>query len=221
MSTIAGPSRGEIEAMLPWYAVGTLNRRDAARVEAVLARDAELVRHYDVVREELAETIRLNESLGAPRARAGERLFAAIAVEGSRVSTRGSALLRWHRVGTWLSGLSPRVLSWSATVATLALVLQAGLLAGLGDGRYTSQSVKDTLSAGDAYAFVAFAPQASFADITKFLRAHKAYVVDGPRADGIYTIRVKASALSQEEVAEAVQELRQPNDVVRFIGLSR
>jgi anti-sigma-K factor RskA len=59
--------RREIEALLPWYAAGTLSRRDADRVEQTLAGDCELARRYDLVRKELAETILLNETLGAPR----------------------------------------------------------------------------------------------------------------------------------------------------------
>jgi hypothetical protein len=73
--------RHEIESMLPWHAAGTLGRRDAERVEQALAEDSELARRYELVRKELAETIRLNESLGAPSARAMEKLFAAIDAE--------------------------------------------------------------------------------------------------------------------------------------------
>jgi hypothetical protein len=75
------PERHEIEALLPWYAAGTLSRREAELVERVLAGDSELARRYDIVRQELAETIHLNETLGAPSARAMEKLFAAIDVE--------------------------------------------------------------------------------------------------------------------------------------------
>jgi hypothetical protein len=75
------PERHEIEALLPWYAAGTLSRREADLVERMLAGDRELARRYDLVRQELAETIRLNETLGAPSARAMEKLFAAIDVE--------------------------------------------------------------------------------------------------------------------------------------------
>src|SRR5215510_15076012 len=76
----------EIEALLPWHAAGTLGHRDAERVEAALATDAELARQYELVREELAETIHLNESLGAPSARAMEKLFAAIDAEEARAT---------------------------------------------------------------------------------------------------------------------------------------
>src|SRR5262249_4266376 len=72
------PGRHEIEELLPWHAAGTLSRRDADRVEQALAGDRELARRYELVRRELAETARLNESLGAPSARAMEKLSAAI-----------------------------------------------------------------------------------------------------------------------------------------------
>ena len=66
--------RNEIEALLPWYAAGTLSRHDADRVEHSLAGDPEIARRYDLVRQELAETIHLNETLGVPSARAMEKL---------------------------------------------------------------------------------------------------------------------------------------------------
>lgn len=73
--------RRKIESMLPWHAAGTLDRCDAECVERALAEDSELARRYELVREELAETIRVNEMLGAPSARAMEKLFAAIDAE--------------------------------------------------------------------------------------------------------------------------------------------
>src|SRR6478736_7634678 len=75
---------GEIEMLLPWHAAGTLNARDARRVEEALARDPGLARQYAVIREEYAETISLNETLGAPSVRAMQKLFAAIDAEPSR-----------------------------------------------------------------------------------------------------------------------------------------
>src|SRR5262249_43248275 len=76
--------RHEIESLLPWHAAGNLDRCDAERVERALAEDVELAQRYELVREELAETIHLNESLCAPSARAMEKLFAAIDAEEAR-----------------------------------------------------------------------------------------------------------------------------------------
>ena len=64
--------RQEIERLLPWHAAGTLSRREADLVERALAGDTELAQRYDLVRQELAETIHLNETLGAPSERAME-----------------------------------------------------------------------------------------------------------------------------------------------------
>src|SRR5262245_64441626 len=75
------PEYQEIEALLPWYAAGTLSRRDANRVEPALAGDRELARQYDLVREELVETIHLNQTLGAASGSAIDRLCAAIDAE--------------------------------------------------------------------------------------------------------------------------------------------
>lgn len=75
------PGRREIEELLPWHAAGTLKQRDAARVEQALAGDRELSRCHELIRQELAGTIRLNETLGAPSGRAIEKLFAAIDAE--------------------------------------------------------------------------------------------------------------------------------------------
>ena len=81
-------ARHEIEELLPWYATGTLSGRDAERVEQALAGDRELAQRYDLVRRELAETTRLNEALGAPSARAMDKLFAAISAEEARAPRR-------------------------------------------------------------------------------------------------------------------------------------
>src|SRR4029453_18442818 len=100
MNTISKePERHEIEALLPWYAAGTLSRRDANRVEQALAGDRELAWQYELIREELVETIPLKETLGAPSTRAIERLFAAIDAEEARAPRRR----RWFDLGSRIS----------------------------------------------------------------------------------------------------------------------
>src|SRR3981189_815312 len=74
----------DIEMLLPWHAAGTLSARDARRVEEALARDPELAKQYAVIQEEYAETIHLNESLGAPPARALHKWFTATDGEPAR-----------------------------------------------------------------------------------------------------------------------------------------
>src|ERR1043166_8619590 len=116
----------EIEMLLPWHAAGTLNARGARRVEEALARDPELARQYAVIREEYAETIGLNESLGAPSARAMQKLFAAIDAEPERKPSQSVSLSA--RVSEFFARLSPRTLAWSASLGAVALLLQAGVI---------------------------------------------------------------------------------------------
>ena len=117
---------GEIEALLPWHAAGTLSARDTSRVEDALARDPSLAKQYAVIREEYAETIALNESLGAPSSRAMQKLFAAIDAEPAR---KPSASLSFSaRIAEFFASLSPRTLAYSAALGALALLLQAGVI---------------------------------------------------------------------------------------------
>ena len=95
--------RREVESLLPWYSAGTLNCRDAERIERALAADRELAQRFELVREELAETIRLNEMLGAPSERAMDKLFAAIEAEEARAPARGFS------AGLDLSAVGPRI----------------------------------------------------------------------------------------------------------------
>lgn len=118
---------GEIEALLPWHAAGTLNARDARRVDDALARDADLARQYEVIREEYAETIALNESLGAPSGRAMQKLFAAIDAEPVRKDTSKSISFG-SRLSSWFGGLSPRTLMAGTAIGCLAIMLQAGVI---------------------------------------------------------------------------------------------
>src|SRR5438105_8377667 len=120
---------GEIEMLLPWHAAGTLNARDARRVEEALARDPELARQYAVIREEYAETIHLNESLGAPSARAMQKLFAAIDGEPVRKPSLTSRVST--RIAQFFASLSPRTLAYASGVAAVALLLQAGVIGAL------------------------------------------------------------------------------------------
>ena len=117
---------GDIEALLPWYAAGTLDARDTRRVAEALDRDPELARQYAVILEEYAATIELNESLGAPSSRTMHKLFAAIDAEPAQAAAGGPGL--GARFAGFFAGLSPKALAWSASAAGLALLLQAGLI---------------------------------------------------------------------------------------------
>ena len=213
------PERQEIEELLPWYAAGTLSRRDAQRVEDALANDPELARRYALVREEFGETIHLNETLGAPPARALEKLFAKIDAEPER--RQAVSLNLGSRIGEFFASLSPRTLAWSASAAAIAILLQAGLLADImlkeTKTGYETASAPTTDPGVGAFTLIRFAPQASSDDITKFLEANKLSIAAGPMAGGLYKVRVAVTGIPKGELANIVKKLQQ-DKVVGFIA---
>ena len=201
----------EIEALLPWYAAGTLHQRDRQRVEEALQQNPELMRQLDLVREEFAETIHLNETLGAPSPRVADRLMAAIDAEGPATPRRVSGA-----AAGWLAGLfpslSPRTMAVAASCAVLVIGLQAVLLADV----FMRPAVQPQSPApeqahrglGGSFAVVRFARQASASEITNFLQHYQAAVVDGPNMGGVYRVRVAMSQLAKGEVARIVERMR-------------
>lgn len=210
---------GEIEMLLPWHAAGTLNARDARRVEEALARDPELAKQYAVIREEYAETIHLNESLGAPSVRAMQKLFAAIDGEPVRRPSLSSRISTG--VAQFFTSLSPRTLAWSATAAAVALLLQAGVIGTvlLKGQTYQTASLSMNekpaaapmtreLAAGGTppRALVRFAPDAKMADINALLDNYQAVVVGG--ANGLFRLQFGGKAMSKDEVTSLMSKLR-------------
>ena len=203
---------GEIEMLLPWHAAGTLNARDTRRVNEALARDSELAKQYAVIREEYAETIHLNESLGAPSARAMQKLFAAI---DSEPAVRPSASLNFSaRITEFFAGLSPRTLAWSASLGGLALLLQAGLIGAVLVTNQTSSfqtaSLQNETARPEAppRALVRFAPDARVADIMALLESYQASIVDGAKG-GMFRLQFGNKAMTKDEVAALMGKLQQ------------
>ena len=209
---------GEIEMLLPWHAAGTLNARDARRVEEAMARDPELAKQYAVIREEYAETIHLNESLGAPSARAMQKLFAAIDGEPVRKPSVASRIST--SIAQFFSSLSPRTMAWSAGAAALALLLQAGVIGTVLMKGQTYQTASLTvneraaapmtveLAAGGTppRALVRFAPDAKMSDINALLDTYQATVVGG--ANGLFRLQFGGKSMSKDEVAGLMSRLR-------------
>ncbi len=207
-----------IEALLPWHAAGTLNRRDAERVEAALAGDRELAQRYDLVREELGETILLNETLGAPSARAMQKLFAAI--EAEKAPRRRASFNLGGRIAEFLAGFTPRTLAYSATAAAVVLLIQAAVIGtvmvnqfGAPGPQLASHGITD-----GSLAMVRFAPQATSAEISAFLEANKASVVDGPKR-GLYNIRLAVTGMPKEEIAKIIKRMQDQSKIVEFIAV--
>jgi anti-sigma factor RsiW len=208
---------GDIEALLPWHAAGTLSARDTRRVEDALLRDPSLAKQYAAIQEEYAETIALNESLGAPSSRAMQKLFASIDAEPAR---KPSASLRFStRIAEFFASLSPRTLAFSAALGALALLLQAGvigaILATQQTGSFQTASLsgpKETAVRGlgqetGPRAFVRFAPDSRVSDITAFLDANQASIIDST-AGGMFRLQFGDKPMSRQEIAALMTRLQ-------------
>jgi anti-sigma factor RsiW len=203
----------EIEMLLPFHVAGTLNARDARRVDEALARDPELARQYAVIREEYAETIHLNESLGAPSVRAMQKLFAAIDGEPARKPSLSLGLST--RIAGFFASLSPRTLAWSASLGALALLMQAGIIGAVLVKNQSASFQTASLSMNEpvtrdlagvpARALVRFAPDARVADINALLDNYQASIVGG--ANGLFRIQF-GKAMSKAELAGLMSRLR-------------
>ena len=212
----------EVEMLLPWHAAGTLNPRDARRVDEALARDPELAKQYAVIRQEYAETIDLNESLGAPSARAMRKLFAAIDAEPASKPSLSRGI--WTRIAGFFASLSPRTLAWSSSLGALVLVLQAGVIGTLVKNQPTSFQTASlsmdepiTRSLGveqPPRALVRFAPDARIADITALLDRYQAAIID--TRGGMFRLQFGSKAMAKDQIAGLMSRLQSE----KIIGLA-
>jgi hypothetical protein len=214
---------GDIEMLLPWYAAGTLNARDVRRVEEALARDPDLAKQYAVIREEYAETIDLNESLGAPSARAMQKLFVAIDEEPVRKPSLSSVPAA--RISGFFAGLSPRTLAWSASLGAILLLLQAGVIGAVlmknqGSSFQTaSLDMSERAAAPTApitrdlgggtppRALVRFSDDARVSDIKALLNNYHASIVGGGQED-MFRLQFGNGAMRKDEVAALLSKLQ-------------
>ncbi|WP_024508818.1 zf-HC2 domain-containing protein [Bradyrhizobium sp. ARR65] len=208
-----GPS--DIELLLPWYAAGTLTARDARRVEEALARDPDLARQFAVIREEYAETIVVNESLGAPSGRPLQKLFAAIDAEPERRRRARVGLVA--RVSGFFASLSLRTLAWCVSLGALVLVLQAGVIATVLIGNQSAPYQTASLGmnepvvhylggAAPPRALVRFAPEARIADITALLDKYQASII-GRARDDMFRLQFGDQAMSKEDRSSVINKL--------------
>jgi hypothetical protein len=173
-----------------------------------------------MVRDELGATIQLNETLGAPSARAMTELFAKIDAEPKR-APRGRGL--GGRIAEFFGGFTPRAMAYASAAAVLAIVLQAGVIGVMltkSGGEYETASAPTTAPGVGAFTIIRFAPQATMDDITKFMEMNKFSVVAGPSAGGLYKVRVGEAALPANDLNALVKKL-QSDKVVGFVAPTR
>ena len=215
----------EIEALLAWYAAGTLSVADRTRVDSYLAAHPEAVAHVLLAREEREGVIAANDAIKL--ATDGLKLAPAILArvrspQAVKPVSRFARALDW--AGDFLSGLEPRQLAMAGLAAGVLLVAQTSLMGVLMAGRGAGGSTYGTASGpalAGTYAMVGFAPDATAARIGLLLREDGLSIIDGPRADGLYRVRLSTAKLSDAEAGQALARLTSRTSVVSFAALSR
>ncbi|TCR67021.1 hypothetical protein [Bosea sp. BK604] len=221
--TIANdPQRVAIEELLPFYANGRISAPDKVRVEKALADDPELVTRLEIIREDMAETALLNESLGAPSPRVLDRLMTQIEAEPQQTTllmrARGG-FLTW--LGQLLAAQPPRRLAYASAAALALIAIQGAALTGFvlrgGGGGFQTASTSGA-QASERYVLLSFKPEARAGDIAAFFKRYDAAVVDGPRANGYFKVRVGDASLTPAQVDAIAARMKNEGEIIGFVA---
>lgn len=219
-ATATDPKRADLELLLPFYANGRIAAADRARVEAALAVDPELALRLEIVRDEMAETTLLNESLGAPSPGALDRLMAGVDAEPRRRGLLASAkggFMTW--LGSLMAAQPPRRLAYAGALACALIAIQGIALTGVVLRERTGfETASVPAAASERYVLLSFASDARAGDIAAFFRRFDASVVDGPRANGYFKVRVGDASLTQAQVDAIASRMKAEAAIVRFVA---
>jgi anti-sigma factor RsiW len=219
---LADSEREEIEMLLPWYATGRLGPSDQARVEAYLAIHPEMARQLDLVRAERDEAVAGNEALGWPSAAATERLMAALPTARPGRGPLQALRDALRRVGGLFVVPATGTVRWAAVAAAVLIGVQAVAIATLVSQRPGPYRTASGAHTGDGIVLlVTFADDARATAISQLLADFDASIVDGPRAGGVYKIRLRTEESSPPAREARVRKLAERRDVVRAVLPSR
>ena len=215
----------EIEMLLPWHAAGTLNARDARRVDEALARDP---RARQAIRGDPRGIRRDHSSQREPRCAVRARDAEAVRRDRCRAGAQavGCRSNLSARISDFFASLSPRTLAWSASLGALALLLQAGVIGAVLMKNQPASFQTASLSMNEPSrrhharsgqrcapprALVRFAPDARVADITALLDNYQASIIDGAKG-GMFRLQFGNKAMSKDEVAGLMSKLQKRED---------
>lgn len=226
MSNVLNEADREIENLLPFYHNGRISAADHARVEAALRASAELRRRLDIIAEEAGVAITLNEQLGAPSSRALDALMAKIEAEPKRMVQQIGAARRglMERLGGLLVALSPKTLAYATAAAVAIIAAQGVVITGVvpgGPGASSYQTASAPALSEGTFVLVSFVPEAKAGAIADLLKSVGASIVEGPRASGLYRVRIGDKALPKAEAERILAQLQAARDVVSLVAPDR
>jgi anti-sigma factor RsiW len=220
--SVEDAEREEIEMLLPWYITGRLDPADLVKVEAYLATHPQVARQLDLARSERDETVAANEALGFPPAGATERLMAALPAARPGWAALRAVKGALQQVGDLFVAPTANAVRWAAVAAAVLLAVQAVAIVSLVSERSGTYQTASGGQTGDGVAvLVTFADDAKATAISQLLTDLDASVVDGPKAGGVYKIRLRTEDRSQAAREAVVRRLAERRDIVRAVLPSR
>jgi hypothetical protein len=182
---------------------------DKARVEAALAGDAKLWASLRLVEEDRAETIGLNQAIGAPGSEAWSRVFAVVEAEPRKPSLKSRFAALLNSAGLGAEPNRGRM-AWAGVAAVLVIAVQAAAIVSLLPGSkapgYQTASDQSAPVEGTTV-LMQFAPDTRLDQLTAVLQKHAASIVDGPRG-GMYRVRVGDKSMTRDQLDAAVAAFR-------------
>jgi hypothetical protein len=224
MSEATIDEREEIEMLLPWYVTGRLEPAEMATVDAYLAAHPEMARQLDLVRAELEGTVAVNAALGAPSAAATARIMAALPAARPATAARRALGRLWAQAEALFVAPTPGAVRWAALAVAALVVLETAALVTLvsAPGERGTYRTASGVDSGDGIAaLVVFADGAKAPAISQLLTDFDARIVDGPKAGGMYKIRLRTEDRSPAARDALLRRLAERRDVVRSVLPSR
>lgn len=207
---LGSPTHQNVEQLLPWFVMATLDADECALVESHIADCASCRRELEWHRQ-------LRAAQAAPvAARDADRAFAALR---ARLPAPAPRVHAWDALRAW----------WQAQATPLqwVLALQPVLIVGLAMALVVGRGVPTTTSSPQIYHALArpaaesngrlvivFAPQTAQAEMRRVLLASGTRIVDGPTAADAYIL-----AVAPERATQALQQLRAEPSVLMIQSL--
>ena len=209
----------DIELLLPWYAKGTLDPANRARVEAHLKRRPNLAVQLATIEEDLNTTVVANQAITHSNVQSWYRLAKKVEAEMPlQKQTRRTLSGTWQLIEDTLRSLAPGQLGWAAVTAAVVIVLQAGLIGNLllqqPERGATYQTASGEHETSGTFVLVKFQDAASLNDISKFLSDNSFQIVSGPYSGNLYRLRLSPDVWNKDKADGLMRKLRARSDII-------
>ena len=200
---------------------GKLTDKENQQIETFIENNPDCAFQLELAREELDEVVYANEIAGQPSSGALDRLLSDIQKEpGASRATKQSSF----SLSDIFSIFSPNFASYALPAALAVIIMQAVTLGVVLQKPSESPVSYKTASkkTGEAkltgsFAFVLFAPDASAKEISDLLNKFNAQIIEGPKPNQMYKVKLAAKKLPTEDVAKIVNSLKGEGKVIKLI----